>query len=489
MVSLAAGFILLWLVWELPRIRWQPFSPPLTPPVWGEKAVLGYFALTPSLSEGLLQSEVMDVYQFKTVQEIARWEVEQLRALEQESEVITQDTALSLPEKRARIAEMGYNQRVERILKLSQVELQKSIQPATYMDLVSWIEEQWKNEVQTHGLAAPRANPRTFEIFATRYDSKGAYTVALPDKCLKFANAGNHVCDEDGYATGQDYTVFLSYKKSAAARVLEAGPWNVDDNYWSRSNDPQPRRMFRDLGLGMPEAQAAYFNGYNGGLDQFGRKVTAPFGIDLGRQVSIDIGLQPGVNDWITVSFMWTDGWNSASSSMPGGSPVQGATQAAIQPIETSTPNPDGSLIHTVKAGQTLWNIAAVYGVSLQDLLSLNGLNKDALIFPGEKLIVRLASESPSPSSPPPRASSPPGGTRPTSTLSPINDATISSLSSSTPTWRLLNSATPQFIGGPEVDSRGQNQSGIDPLLVAILGLLVVGVGLVLVGTLVKHRP
>ncbi len=102
--------------------------------------------------------------------------------------------------------------------------------------------------------------------------------------------------------------------------MWESGPWNVDDNYWSTSRDPQPRRMFADLPAGMPEAQAAFFDGYNGGVDQYGRTVTAPFGIDLGRQVSIDIGLQPGNNDWINITFAWTEGWDKAKKPEQGSS-------------------------------------------------------------------------------------------------------------------------------------------------------------------------
>ncbi len=87
----------------------------------------------------------------------------------------------------------------------------------------------------------------------------GAYTVALPDQCLKLANGGLHTCDDDGYQAGAGYAVALRYKKSAGVGVGEAGPWNIDDNYWATTADPQPRRMFADLPLGMPEAQAAVF--------------------------------------------------------------------------------------------------------------------------------------------------------------------------------------------------------------------------------------
>lgn len=49
--------------------------------------------------------------------------------------------------------------------------------------------------------------------------------------------------------------------------------------------------MFTDLPQGISEAQAAYFNDYNDGKDQFGRIVTNPAGIDLTPAVAADLGL------------------------------------------------------------------------------------------------------------------------------------------------------------------------------------------------------
>jgi hypothetical protein len=105
--------------------------------------------------------------------------------------------------------------------------------------------------------------------------------------------------------------VRLQYGSGPAVKVTvgESGPWNVDDNFWTTVADPQPRRLFTDLPLGMPESQAAYFDDYNGGLDQFGRQVTSPVAIDLAKEVSLDIGLEAGKNDWITVTYLWTEGW------------------------------------------------------------------------------------------------------------------------------------------------------------------------------------
>ena len=59
-------------------------------------------------------------------------------------------------------------------------------------------------------------------------------------------------------------------------------------------------------------------------------------------------------------------------------------------PVIQSEPGPDGSITHEVKQGQTVWTIAAVYDVKLMDLVVINNLGPDAIIKPGDKLIVRL---------------------------------------------------------------------------------------------------
>jgi hypothetical protein len=72
----------------------------------------------------------------------------------------------------------------------------------------------------------------------------------------------------------------------------------------------------------VPEAQAAFYNGYNtvpnctslstgqpsgkpGGADQFGRCVLNPAGIDLSVEAAKQLGLGTGENAWVTVSFLW----------------------------------------------------------------------------------------------------------------------------------------------------------------------------------------
>jgi uncharacterized protein YkwD/LysM repeat protein len=70
----------------------------------------------------------------------------------------------------------------------------------------------------------------------------------------------------------------------------------------------------------------------------------------------------------------------------PGG--PTSTTAPIIQPVLTATPNPDGSVIHIVQYGQTLWAIADAYEIPLADLLSQNGLTEDSAIFPEEQLVI-----------------------------------------------------------------------------------------------------
>jgi hypothetical protein len=90
--------------------------------------------------------------------------------------------------------------------------------------------------------------------------------------------------------------------RCAWAPVWDVGPWNTRDDYWA---PPGVRQEWRDLPRGKPESQAAYQNGYNGGRDQFGRRVTNPAGIDLADGTFWD-GLRLTGNAWVTVTYQWT---------------------------------------------------------------------------------------------------------------------------------------------------------------------------------------
>jgi len=105
-------------------------------------------------------------------------------------------------------------------------------------------------------------------------------------------------------------------------------------------------------------------------------------------------------------------------------------------PVVTATPNPDGSVIHIVQPGQYLSMIAAAYGVSLESLYELNGLNQYSILYVGDQIIV-VPADSPQPTPTPTNTFTPepteeftPTNTlvpEPTEEINPTNTAPVSS--------------------------------------------------------------
>jgi LysM repeat protein len=56
---------------------------------------------------------------------------------------------------------------------------------------------------------------------------------------------------------------------------------------------------------------------------------------------------------------------------------------------ELPPPTPTPSTTHIVREGQSLWSIAALYGLTLEQLLAFNGLTADAMLRPGDELTIR----------------------------------------------------------------------------------------------------
>ena len=83
--------------------------------------------------------------------------------------------------------------------------------------------------------------------------------------------------------------------------------------------------------------------------------------------------------------------------------PVQAAPYLQLTNFPTPTPGPDGRILYQVQDGDTLWRIASVTGVDLDELRQLNNLGVDDVIIPGQYLLLGLAGPTEStqvPSSP-----------------------------------------------------------------------------------------
>lgn len=87
----------------------------------------------------------------------------------------------------------------------------------------------------------------------------------------------------------------------------------------------------------------------------------------------------------------------------------------AQEPLPTATPDADGVIYVEVQPNDSLWSIAAAAGLTLNQLLEFNGLTENALIQPGQRLIVGHGPPPVTPTTEPlPTATLPPPTPRPT---------------------------------------------------------------------------
>ncbi|WP_077489542.1 lytic transglycosylase domain-containing protein [Sinomonas mesophila] len=85
-------------------------------------------------------------------------------------------------------------------------------------------------------------------------------------------------------------------------------------------------------------------------------------------------------------------------------SEIASLVPSRLAPLENGAPSE-----YTIVAGDTVWAIAHRFGLSVSDVLRLNDLRPDSLIFPGKKL--RLTADgAPAPAAPAPAAPAPSSG-------------------------------------------------------------------------------
>jgi hypothetical protein len=134
-----------------------------------------------------------------------------------------------------------------------------------------------EDAVGSEEVSAEASRSRRCKVYASYYHGRTRYEVALPHRRLKF-NGG--------------YKVFIrpvNGGRRDRPPVKEVGPWNTYDDYWRRGHN---RDMWRSLPRCVPEAQAAYFDNFNKGEDEFGRKVRNPAGVDLTLAAAKRLGIK-----------------------------------------------------------------------------------------------------------------------------------------------------------------------------------------------------
>lgn len=137
---------------------------------------------------------------------------------------------------------------------------------------------------------------------------------AHPEGLVGYTTANGHVIQPDDFFValpcfcvlssrgGDEFQVRVEYNgTSLVLPVWDVGPWNVEDNYW----DPRSERTWSDLPRGLPQAEAAFYQGYNDGLDGWGRKILSPAGMDIADGAFAALGMTS--SDWVNVTFLWLE--------------------------------------------------------------------------------------------------------------------------------------------------------------------------------------
>jgi LysM repeat protein len=164
-----------------------------------------------------------------------------------------------------------------------------------------------------------------------------------------------------------------------------------------------------------------------------------------------------------------------SQTQAPGDDPTAWATTEGTQetaawkpaaPLALNTAAPDGSIHHTVQEGETLWSIAAVYGLSVEDLASLNAMLPDQFIHAGDSLLIQ-AGATPTITTRPTTASTRTPTRQPQRTQIPSSTAQVETLAVT-----LLPTATSLFPAENPTDTMGT----IVPVVITICLLLAVAI-------------
>ncbi|MEZ4730252.1 MAG: DUF6531 domain-containing protein [Caldilineaceae bacterium] len=321
---------------------------PTTAPL-GEKPV--FQTLLPD-STLLATALEFSTAQIQHVQAVIDTEKTAIAALEAQANGIIGDGQKSLQEKQAAIAAMDYNGQLRMLLRGSQDELRQQLGTTAYGQVVEWFHQEWQRlliQRATHHSAANSASVAvdapcpTFTVFATR-STYTDYSADLPDQYIKLANQGIEYSHGYTNTTVYSITVQLGTEILSGLVITDVAPWNHDDNYWNTNSDPlHPRRLFTDLPQGVPEAEAAYFDNYNNGLNQFGQVVTNPAGVNLSETAARQIGMVG--NQWVSVTFPW-----DCIRTTPTSHPIERSWGGANDWSQS-----EAHLVNPVTGNQSLW--------------------------------------------------------------------------------------------------------------------------------------
>jgi LysM repeat protein len=232
----------------------------------------------------------------------------------------------------------------------------------------------------------------------------------------------------------------------AAASGYYVGPgWNVLEN-WAGGNNS----------TALSEIVYSYWND-----DAHMGNMLHPDVVHVGAGVTEGDGYVYYIIDFVVQYGSGGSSGGGVASTVP-----TTAVTPKVAPITVASPGEDGSIVHEVKIGQALWSIAVAYEVTVDQLLALNNLSENVVIYEGQNLLVRFA-YTPTPS--------------PTATQTPRP-----------PTRTPIPAQTAQNVNAqtPENDTNTNGFLGLSRQTMGLALILICGIGLVLivVGTMAKDK-
>ncbi len=250
-----------------------------------------------------------------------------------------------------------------------------------------------------------------------------------------------HIGDVSGRVTAAGYG---GGSKVWATENFAVGNMSIDEIMIVWSDDshmiPAVNPAYCNIGAGVAQApngmyyyilQAAYTSGKScGEYKSPGGSTTSPGGsTSEGREggvsqliVPVKIAtpdadgkifhiVQAGQSFWaIAIAYKITirdlEIWNNLSKDsklqigqklfIPGSNTAGYFTPTPVGMIQLGTPDADGKIVHTVQPYQTLITISQAYGVQVETILSLNGIQIDWPLQIGEKLLISPGTVTPS---------------------------------------------------------------------------------------------
>ncbi|HET7270000.1 MAG TPA: hypothetical protein VFI90_02825 [Rubrobacter sp.] len=195
---------------------------------------------------------------------------------EESEQIVDSSEGASEEQIKGKIQDSDFDEKLKEAVAQTKSDVEDILPDDRAGDLESWVNGQWRQETAEYSTESEptyQVSSRGYacSVWATYYDGYTRNEVALPHKKVKF-DGGHRV-----------RIIAVGKGTRTRAPVKEVGPWNVTDNYWQAR---RYRDRWKNLPRCVPEAEAAFYDNYHKGEDQFGREVLNPSGFDMTLRVA-----------------------------------------------------------------------------------------------------------------------------------------------------------------------------------------------------------